>query len=58
MADYHRIMKSLARCQANYDNMEPDDETEDEGAGDYEPDYEPDDRIDEAAEWGGMENGY
>jgi hypothetical protein len=23
MADYHRIMNSLARCQAAYDNMQP-----------------------------------
>ena len=58
MADYYRIMNSLARCQSAYDNMEPDDEPEDEEEDDYEPDYEPDDRVDEAAEWGGMENGY
>ena len=55
MADYHRIMNSLARCQAAYDAMEPeDDEPED-----YEPDFdEPYDWGDEAADFGGMDNGY
>jgi hypothetical protein len=57
MADYHSIMNSLARCQAAYDNMEPDDdETVAEQYDDFWP--EDDDRIDEDAAFGGMENGY
>ena len=56
MADYHRIMNSLARCQAAYDNMEPEDGPEENEEN--EPDYEPDDWGDEAADFGGMDNGY
>jgi hypothetical protein len=57
MADYHRIMNSLARCQAAYDNMQPDD---DEPIAEQYDDFWPDDddRIDEDAAFGGMENGY
>jgi hypothetical protein len=53
MADYHRIMNSLARCQAAYDNMQPDDDEPIAEQDDYWP--EDDDRIDEDAAFGGAD---
>ena len=57
------MTQQCPNCGAKYSQNweEPDEcpycdgETKTE---EYEPDYEPDDRIDHAAEWGGMDNGY
>ena len=55
MASYHAIQRSLARCQANYDAMEPDDGLEDETGDDDRTSDDDFDRGDPVAEFGGVD---